>query len=63
VDFNDDVAVEAVDGKPFTNDPVELGKAIAAVSARGRTALYDAVAEGTKSSAIEPLTKESVDCY
>jgi Ca-activated chloride channel homolog len=35
-----------LDGKPFTNNPAELGKAIEAVSAHGRTALYDAVADG-----------------
>ena len=46
VDFNDDVSVELLHGKPFTSDPKELEKAIEAVSARGRTALYDAVAEG-----------------
>ena len=46
VDFNDDVSVELLAGKPFTNDPGELSKAIFAVHARGRTALYDAVAEG-----------------
>jgi Ca-activated chloride channel family protein len=46
VDFNDDVAVELMDGKPFTHDPKELEKAIGAVRARGRTALYDAIAEG-----------------
>lgn len=46
VDFNDDVSVELLDGKPFTNDPHELAKAVSAVRARGRTALYDAVAEG-----------------
>jgi Ca-activated chloride channel homolog len=46
VDFNDDVSVELLDGKPFTNDPAELAKAIFSVRARGRTALYDAVAEG-----------------
>ena len=46
VDFNDDVSVELLDGKPFTSDPNELEKAVSAVSARGRTALYDAVAEG-----------------
>ncbi len=45
VNFNDDVAVEAGD-KSFTNDPMELEKAVGAISARGRTALYDAVAEG-----------------
>lgn len=46
VDFNDDVTVELMNGKPFTHDPKELEKAIGAVRARGRTALYDAVAEG-----------------
>ena len=46
VDFNDDVSVELLDGKPFTNDPAELEKAIFSVHARGRTALYDAVSEG-----------------
>jgi Ca-activated chloride channel family protein len=46
VDFNDGVSVELMDGKPFTHDPKELEKAIGAVRARGRTALYDAIAEG-----------------
>ena len=46
VDFNDDVSVELLNGKAFTNNPHELEKAVSAVSARGRTALYDAVAEG-----------------
>lgn len=46
VDFNDDVSVELMGGKAFSNDPKELEKALTAVSARGRTALYDAVGEG-----------------
>ena len=46
VDFNDDVSVELLNGKPFTDDPKELAKAVSAVRARGKTALYDAVAEG-----------------
>jgi Ca-activated chloride channel homolog len=46
VDFNDDVSVELLDGKPFTDNPDELAKAVSSVRARGRTALYDAVAEG-----------------
>jgi VWFA-related protein len=46
VDFNDAVSVELLGGKPFTNDPKELEEAVGAVSARGQTALYDAVAEG-----------------
>jgi VWFA-related protein len=46
VDFNDDVSVELLNGKPFTNNAHELEKAVSAITARGRTALYDAVAEG-----------------
>ena len=46
VDFSDAVSIEPLGGKPFTNDSNELEKAVAGVSARGRTALYDAVAEG-----------------
>jgi Ca-activated chloride channel homolog len=46
VDFNDQVWFQLLDGKPFTNDPDELEKAVSAVTARGRTSLYDAVAEG-----------------
>lgn len=46
VDFNDDVSVELMKGKAFSNDAKELAEALTAVSARGRTALYDAVSEG-----------------
>ncbi len=46
VDFNDDVLIELMKGKAFTNDPKELEEALTAVTARGRTALYDAVSEG-----------------
>jgi VWFA-related protein len=46
VDFNDQVWFQLLDGKPFSNDPAELEKAVSAVTARGRTSLYDAVAEG-----------------
>ncbi len=46
VDFNDSVSVELLDGQPFTHSPSELEKAVSAVSARGRTSLYDAIAEG-----------------
>src|SRR5690242_14772993 len=46
VDFNDGVSIELMKGKPFSNDAKELEEALTAVSARGRTALYDAVAEG-----------------
>jgi len=46
VDFNDDVSIELMKGKAFSSDSKDLEKALAAVSARGRTALYDAVNEG-----------------
>lgn len=46
VDFNDDVWLQILGGKPFTHSADDLEKEINAVSARGRTALYDAVAEG-----------------
>jgi Ca-activated chloride channel family protein len=46
VDFNDDVSIERMGGKSFSNDPNDLEKALTAVSARGRTALYDAVSQG-----------------
>jgi Ca-activated chloride channel family protein len=46
VDFNDDVLIELMKGKAFSSDPKEIEKALTAVTARGRTALYDAVSEG-----------------
>ena len=46
VDFNEDVLVELMKGKAFSNDPKELEEALRAVTAHGRTALYDAVSEG-----------------
>jgi len=46
VDFNDDVLIELMKGKAFSNDVKDLEEALAAVTARGRTALYDAVSEG-----------------
>jgi Ca-activated chloride channel homolog len=46
VDFNDDVSMQLMDGKMFSNDPQKLDSALRAVSARGRTALYDAVSQG-----------------
>jgi VWFA-related protein len=46
VDFSDNVSVELPGGKPFTSNSRELAQAVSAVSARGMTALYDAVGEG-----------------
>ncbi|MDE3168850.1 MAG: VWA domain-containing protein, partial [Acidobacteriota bacterium] len=47
IDFGDTVSIGLFDGLSFTNDPAQIEHAITSVWARGRTALYDAVAEGT----------------
>ena len=60
VDFNDDVSVEQFGGKPFTNDAEVLERAVSAVSARGRTALYDAVAEGLNHLQFGHLDKKAL---
>ena len=60
VDFNDNVVIEPLDGKPFTNNSVELGKAVDAVSAHGRTALYDAVAEGLNHLQLSHLQRKAL---
>lgn len=52
--------VEPLDGKPFTNNPVELEKAVEAVSAHGRTALYDAVAEGLNHLQLGHLQRKAL---
>jgi len=46
VDFNDDVSIELMRGKAFSSDAKDLEEALTAVTARGRTALYDAVSQG-----------------
>jgi Ca-activated chloride channel homolog len=48
VDFSDSVSIRPFGGKAFTSDVGELEKAVNAVSARGQTALYDALAAGIK---------------
>jgi Ca-activated chloride channel homolog len=60
VDFNDDVSVELMKGKAFSNDPTELEEALTAVSARGRTALYDAVSEGLQHLQYGHLEKKAL---
>jgi len=46
VEFGDTVSIELFDGKSFTSDPSQIVHAVTSMFARGRTALYDAVAEG-----------------
>ncbi len=60
VDFNDDVTVELMKGKAFSNDPKELEEALNAVRARGRTALYDAVGEGLNHLKYSQLDKKAL---
>jgi VWFA-related protein len=50
--FNDEVRAVLPSSTPFTNDPETLREALTrAISARGRTALYDAIAAGLVYSA------------
>jgi Ca-activated chloride channel homolog len=60
IDFNDTVSVEMADGKPFTSDAEVLERAVSAVSARGRTALYDAVTEGLSHLQLGHLDKKAL---
>jgi len=46
IDFNDKVNVEPLGSKPFTTISDRLADAVGALSASGRTALYDALIEG-----------------
>jgi len=46
VGFNDRVSFALPEGRPFTDDAAALEAALASIRAEGRTALYDAVAEG-----------------
>jgi Ca-activated chloride channel family protein len=60
VDFNDEVSIELMRGKAFSSDPKELEEALKAVSARGRTALYDAVSEGLRHLRYSHLEKKAL---
>jgi len=60
VDFNDSVSVEPPGEHPFTNDARILERAVSAVSAHGKTALYDAVAEGLKHLQLGHLDKKAL---
>lgn len=60
VDFSDNVSVELPGGKPFTSNPRELAQAVSGVSARGMTALYDAVAEGLRHLDLSQTEKKAL---
>lgn len=46
IDFGDTVSIRLFDGRSFTSNPAQIEHAITSVWARGRTTLYDAIAEG-----------------
>lgn len=60
VDFSDSVSVETLGGKTFTSDAGILEKAVSAVTARGQTALYDAVATGLQHLELGKLEKKAL---
>lgn len=60
VDFSDNVMVESLGGRTFTSDARILERAVSAVSARGQTALYDAVAEGLNHLALGKRDKKAL---
>jgi Ca-activated chloride channel family protein len=60
VDFSDRVLVEPLDRKAFTNNSVELENAVEAMSTHGRTALYDAVAEGLAHLQLSDLQRKAL---
>jgi len=60
VNFSDGVALQPLDGQPFTNDARVLERAVTAVSASGQTALYDAVIEGLHHLQLGTLDKKAL---
>jgi VWFA-related protein len=60
VDFNDDVWLQILGGKPFTHSARDLETALRAVSARGRTALYDAIAEALNHLRVGHCEKQAL---
>jgi Ca-activated chloride channel family protein len=60
VDFNDKVSLELPGGNPFTHNSIELEEAVAAVSANGQTALYDAVNEGLNHLQLSRADKKAL---
>lgn len=60
VDFSDSVSAEFPAGKAFTSNPRELVQAVSGVSARGMTALYDAVAEGLNHLQLSQWEKKAL---
>lgn len=58
--FNERVAYGLPDGAGFTDDPDRLRAAIAAGAAQGRTALYDAIAEGLRHLAEGRHTRKAL---
>jgi VWFA-related protein len=60
VNFNDHVSLGLPEETRFSNDPVRLNNAIAAVPAQGRTALNDAVIMALNHAASGPLRRKAL---
>ncbi len=60
VNFSDDVWLQPLNGKPFTNDAHVLERAVTAVGAAGQTALYDAIVEGLHHLELGTLNKKAL---
>jgi Ca-activated chloride channel homolog len=58
VNFNENVAMGLPQGTAFTNSTLELTQALSRFAARGRTALYDAVAMGLRQLTQSDLRKK-----
>lgn len=60
VDFSDHVTIEEPGGKPFSQDPQLLAKAVSAVSAQGMTSLYDAIVAALDHLQLSSLEKKAL---
>jgi Ca-activated chloride channel family protein len=60
IEFSDTVSIELFDGKSFTSDPSQIVHAVTSMFARGRTALYDAVAEGITHAQLGQWNKRAL---
>jgi VWFA-related protein len=60
VNFGDDVSLQPLEGKQFTNDAAVLERAVSAVGAAGQTALYDAIVEGLRHLQLGTLEKKAL---
>jgi VWFA-related protein len=58
--FNDTVFLGLPGGSPFTNDTNQLMRSLTAITARGRTALYDGIAVALEHLSQSPLNHKAL---